>query len=254
MRYPNASFIPVLDTVTIFWPFCGSTTNISIRMIKVSIELIHGQNGVIEKSEKPYGCGKCEKKFSAIIELENHVKTHSVNAPAKCYKWCRDCGLKVPEESLENHEMTHTGGIPKQSKKNKPFSCPKCGKTFVALLDLKCHERSHQSNSNNSSLTGGQNVSFSCKTCNQNFSDRFSHQQHTCPKTNRSKERTGVVPQEDEFSEVNNEKPFNCQQCDKRLPNQNEFKMPSHVRLSLTCSDQMIDFALPVFKRLLKKE
>ena len=31
-------------------------------------------------------------------------------------------------------------------------------------------------------------------------------------------------------------------------------KMPSHVRLSLTCSDQMIDFALPVFKRLLKKE
>ena len=41
MRYPNASFIPVLDTVTIFWPFCGSTTNISIRMIKVSIELIH---------------------------------------------------------------------------------------------------------------------------------------------------------------------------------------------------------------------
>jgi len=31
-------------------------------------------------------------------------------------------------------------------------------------------------------------------------------------------------------------------------------KMPSHVRLSLTCSDQMIDFALPVFKRLLRKE
>ena len=41
MRYPKASFIPVSDSVTIFLPFCGSTMNIIIRMIKVNIELIH---------------------------------------------------------------------------------------------------------------------------------------------------------------------------------------------------------------------
>ena len=35
------------------------------------------------------------------------------------------------------------------------------------------------------------------------------------------------------------------------FPGEN-FMMPTHVRLSLTCSDQMIDFALPVFERLLK--
>ena len=29
---------------------------------------------------------------------------------------------------------------------------------------------------------------------------------------------------------------------------------PGHVRLSLTCSDAMVDFALPIFERLLKKE
>ena len=32
------------------------------------------------------------------------------------------------------------------------------------------------------------------------------------------------------------------------------FQMPGYVRLSLTCSDQMVDFALPVFERLLKEE
>ena len=32
------------------------------------------------------------------------------------------------------------------------------------------------------------------------------------------------------------------------------FQMPGYVRLSLTCSDQMVDFALPVFERLLNNE
>ena len=29
--------------------------------------------------------------------------------------------------------------------------------------------------------------------------------------------------------------------------------LPGHIRLSLTCSDAMVDYALPVFERLLKK-
>ena len=29
--------------------------------------------------------------------------------------------------------------------------------------------------------------------------------------------------------------------------------LPGHVRLSLTCSDAMVDFALPIFERLLNK-
>ena len=140
-----------------------------------------GQNEEIEILEKPYGCGQCEKKFSVILELENHVRTHSVSAPAKSYKWCRHCGLKMPEEALENHEIKVHGKRKAEEKKAQK-------------------ETAH----------------FNCQKCNQTFKDRFQHQQHTC----RQIQKTLVRPAQDETDielSNSNEKPFNCSQCDSKF-------------------------------------
>ena len=52
-------------------------------------------------------------------------------------KYCGHCGKKFTEIELERHEMTHSGAIPRQSNNEKPFSCSKCDKKFVAHSDLK---------------------------------------------------------------------------------------------------------------------
>ena len=67
---------------------------------------------------------------------------------------------------------------------------------------------------------------FFCETCDLNFSDRFSHLQHTCPNTDKVKERLALPSQEDEFRRSQkddlkkhekihtDEKQFKCHQCD----------------------------------------
>ena len=67
---------------------------------------------------------------------------------------------------------------------------------------------------------------FTCETCRKSFSDRFSHLQHTCPQTERSKVRHTLLSQEEEFKKSQKEdlknherthtedKQFSCHHCD----------------------------------------
>ena len=103
---------------------------------------------------------------------------------------------------------------------------------FAYEKDLKSHNQIHQQKSQS------QKTPFSCTTCEKYFADRFSHQQHTCPQSIRSRERLNLLPQEDEFlksqgfltkDDFNRHERSNtekdqliCNQCDKKFSSPDE--------------------------------
>ena len=62
-----------------------------------------------KEASKTFDCSQCVKKFTTKNELDNHIKTNSISALKESYKFCRHCGLKMPESALENHELIHSG-------------------------------------------------------------------------------------------------------------------------------------------------
>ena len=158
---------------------------------------------------KPFSCTPCDKGFHSKQELDNHLATHEMKTPSK-YRYCSHCGLRLPENAWEQHEMSHSGAIKKQS------NCKKCGKKFGNQTDLNQHEKTcpkSQVESLSAGLSAGKdktqeqkNEDFNCQKCDQVFNSRYQLNDHTCPKTIRSLQR---LAQENS----SNEKPFDCQFC-----------------------------------------
>ncbi|CAL4108889.1 unnamed protein product, partial [Meganyctiphanes norvegica] len=82
--------------------------------------------------EKPFQCSQCEKSFTHITDLENHMKTHSMKRPYQC-SYCEKA-FKL-RETLKRHLSTHT--------REKPYKCNHCDKSFIQYNMLMSHIRTH---------------------------------------------------------------------------------------------------------------
>ena len=83
--------------------------------------------------EKPFGCSKCDKKFTQAGTSKIHERIHIDKKPFSC-PMC-DKTLERESSTLKVHERIHIT--------EKPFCCSKCNKKFARAGTLKSHGRIH---------------------------------------------------------------------------------------------------------------
>jgi len=78
---------------------------------------------------KPYRCEICQRKFTQLSHLQQHIRTHTGDKPYKCrHPGCNKAFSQL--SNLQSHSRCH--------QTDKPYKCNSCYKCFVdeaALLD-----------------------------------------------------------------------------------------------------------------------
>ncbi|XP_069444763.1 zinc finger protein 467 isoform X1 [Ovis canadensis] len=150
-------------------------------------------------SEKPYGCGECERRFRDQLTLRLHQRLHRGEGPCAC----PDCGRSFTQQAhLLLHQRSHRG--------ERPFPCSECDKRFSKKAHLTRHLRTH---------TGER--PYPCAECGKRFSQKIhlgSHQKtHTgerpfpCPECEkRFRKKTHLIRHQRIHT---GERPYQCAQC-----------------------------------------
>nr|XP_010953144.2 zinc finger protein 467 [Camelus bactrianus] len=155
--------------------------------------------GWIPASEKPYGCGECERRFRDQLTLRLHQRLHRGEGPCAC----PDCGRSFTQRAhMLLHQRSHRG--------ERPFPCSECDKRFSKKAHLTRHLRTH---------TGER--PYPCAECGKRFSQKIhlgSHQKtHTgerpfpCPECEkRFRKKTHLIRHQRIHT---GERPYQCAQC-----------------------------------------
>ncbi|KAI5942724.1 Zinc finger protein 467 [Manis javanica] len=150
-------------------------------------------------SEKPYGCGECERRFRDQLTLRLHQRLHRGEGPCAC----PDCGRSFTQRAhMLLHQRSHRG--------ERPFPCSECDKRFSKKAHLTRHLRTH---------TGER--PYPCVECGKRFSQKIhlgSHQKtHTgerpfpcteCEK--RFRKKTHLIRHQRIHT---GERPYQCARC-----------------------------------------
>ncbi|KAI3352523.1 hypothetical protein L3Q82_005468 [Scortum barcoo] len=118
-----------------------------------------GESDAVEHSPSQLlFCRRCGIQFNEKAKLEEHMKTHIKEKPYSC----PDCGKSFLSEKL--HEMQHSG--------ERPFACSICGKTFRINSYLTAHYQTHI-----------KDRPFICSVCGKGYSRaeelKVHHRLHT---------------------------------------------------------------------------
>lgn len=112
----------------------------------------------VHNGEKRFQCDICDKKYSALAHLQDHLRAHSGEKPFMC----NVCNKKFSRKSiLVGHQQVHT--------REKLFKCEICDKTYTRQSDLQRHKRE----------THIGKKTFECDVCNKNFSRQEILKSHT---------------------------------------------------------------------------
>ena len=88
-----------------------------------------------DKWSHPLTCDQCESRFTQIVHLQDHRRTHLMGPPRTPFG-CKLCNVKCTTKSnLTVHLRVHT--------KKKPFECNICGHQTAQLSNLKRHYKKH---------------------------------------------------------------------------------------------------------------
>ncbi|KAK4879838.1 hypothetical protein RN001_007984 [Aquatica leii] len=163
-------------------------------------------------------CHLCKKKFSCVGQLTRHLKTHT---GIRSYV-CEACGKAYMESgSLRKHFLS------KHSGRNKPYSCPRCGRGFDLRSTLTRHIRTHTGekpfgceichkfypsksylNKHKMIHLNTRGKSFICEICSKSFALKDGLKAHSITHTNT--------------------KPFQCTMCDKTFSKKGS--LASHMK------------------------
>ncbi|GAB1604848.1 zinc finger protein with KRAB and SCAN domains 1-like [Argonauta hians] len=115
----NESFSPSV------FPDPKSTTSVSTPSSNPSTA------GIAPLDKKPFKCSHCSKAFLYSSSLTAHeMMMHRSDLPYEC----RDCGRRFSLNThLERHQMIHTG--------ERSYQCEECGKTFLHQRYVNAHVR-----------------------------------------------------------------------------------------------------------------
>ena len=86
-----------------------------------------------ERSERPFSCDFCDKKFKQKDKKRVHERSHTGEKPYAC----TFCGRTFTRRDFKtNHERIHTN--------ERPYSCRFCGFKFKQSQHRLNHERGHR--------------------------------------------------------------------------------------------------------------
>ena len=140
---------------TLDCPFCDHCKKVSIISLSRHVKTVHGKT-------QPYDCHKCEKSYTKLEPLVTHVFTrhvpmtcdvcgyqgsnlyylrrHQIIHRAKTFVCDRDnCDYATYSISALTLHISDVHGMG-----NNAFICDTCGKGFVSLRKLECHNLTHQ--------------------------------------------------------------------------------------------------------------
>ncbi|XP_056878314.1 zinc finger protein 28-like [Takifugu flavidus] len=156
-----------------------------------------------EKTDRPYSCNICNKKFKVRSVLTRHIKTHTGEKPYRC----NVCDKSFIQRSyLHTHMNSHS--------EQKPYMCSFCGKGFTQLGNMNVHIRIH---------TGER--PHRCGECGKNFREKADLVKHKIIHTGEKPYACSVCNMK--FSAQSNltrhmrthsgERPYSCTVCGKRF-------------------------------------
>ncbi|XP_071495353.1 uncharacterized protein [Diadema antillarum] len=188
--------------------------------------------------DKTMPCPYCPKIFNEKRRYEDHVRSHTGEAPFMC----QECGnVYRTRSALRIHKRTHAN--------DKPLQCRFCPKRFIRIGDVQVHERTHtgekpykcgicpssfatSSQVNRHRRTHSEERPHHCSYCNKTFKNpdylithekmHLGHKPHHCkfcPKMFRTPRE--LVHHERTHT---GEKPFQCNVCGHRFSKKTNLK------------------------------
>ncbi|XP_036343746.1 zinc finger protein 709-like [Rhagoletis pomonella] len=152
-----------------------------------------------------FRCEHCEKYFSSVLELADHIQEHTFDCPL-CSKRFKKYGtFRAHVKRKHNHSINSLKAITSEEKdKNKPFQCSICSTQFKQQRSFRDHmKRKH--NQIIKKPEEEENKPFKCSLCSRQFNQKRSFKDHMKRKHIQSIKKHAEDDEED--------KPYNCPIC-----------------------------------------
>ncbi|CAL8121770.1 unnamed protein product [Orchesella dallaii] len=166
----------------------------------VFLGVTNNSDSLMKREDLPYKCDACKTSFDNDIDLQRHMKTHSIRSMAYM---CQYCGRGFATHSnRKEHERIHTG--------DKPYVCPICARAFVQISNLKKHIQTHKDKNN-----------LQCSTCGKQFVKESSLILHQRAHSQDRKFRCHICDRAYNYASLlkrhmrihTGENPYSCEDC-----------------------------------------